>query len=160
MGNTALSSSSSSTSSTLTRTVRQTSRNGGSDYSGPRSTERSSSNSVGRDNQHRGNPIQPWVDIQLPEPEKYRDFQSGPVPHVVSASMAPQAEAVYDLMDKDSEVELCPTCLEEYSDDNPKIIVACGHSFHLSCILEWANRSDMCPFFCKGKLKCPGIDLR
>jgi len=87
MGNTALSASSSSTSSTLTRTVRQTQRSGGSDYSGPRSTERSSSNSVGRDNQHRANPIQPWVDIQLPEPEKYRDFQSGPVPHVVSSSM-------------------------------------------------------------------------
>ncbi|XP_071698073.1 probable E3 ubiquitin-protein ligase RHB1A [Rutidosis leptorrhynchoides] len=41
--------------------------------------------------------------------------------------------------------EECPTCLEEYDEDNPKIITKCEHHFHLSCILEWMERSDTCP---------------
>lgn len=45
---------------------------------------------------------------------------------------------------KDEE-DCCPTCLEEYNDENPKIITKCNHHFHLSCILEWMERSDTCP---------------
>ncbi|XP_071708126.1 probable E3 ubiquitin-protein ligase RHB1A [Rutidosis leptorrhynchoides] len=41
--------------------------------------------------------------------------------------------------------EECPTCFEEYDEDNPKIITKCEHHFHLSCILEWMERSDTCP---------------
>ncbi|KAF7113112.1 hypothetical protein RHSIM_RhsimUnG0160300 [Rhododendron simsii] len=41
--------------------------------------------------------------------------------------------------------EECPTCLEEYDDDDPKIITKCEHHFHLACILEWMERSDTCP---------------
>nr|XP_043638623.1 probable E3 ubiquitin-protein ligase RHB1A [Erigeron canadensis] len=41
--------------------------------------------------------------------------------------------------------EECPTCLEEYDEDNPKIVTKCEHHFHLSCILEWMERSDTCP---------------
>ncbi|KAI7741969.1 hypothetical protein M8C21_008682 [Ambrosia artemisiifolia] len=41
--------------------------------------------------------------------------------------------------------EECPTCLEEYDEENPKIITKCEHHFHLSCILEWMERSDTCP---------------
>ncbi|KAI7754193.1 hypothetical protein M8C21_022035 [Ambrosia artemisiifolia] len=41
--------------------------------------------------------------------------------------------------------EECPTCLEEYDEDNPKIITKCEHHFHLACILEWMERSDTCP---------------
>ncbi|CAH9142604.1 unnamed protein product [Cuscuta epithymum] len=43
------------------------------------------------------------------------------------------------------EEDLCPTCLEEYDMENPKIITKCEHHFHLSCILEWMERSDTCP---------------
>ncbi|RHN46985.1 putative transcription factor C2H2 family [Medicago truncatula] len=39
----------------------------------------------------------------------------------------------------------CPICLEEYDDDNPKNLTKCEHHFHLSCILEWMERSDSCP---------------
>ncbi|KAH6779903.1 hypothetical protein C2S52_011140 [Perilla frutescens var. hirtella] len=45
---------------------------------------------------------------------------------------------------KDEE-DVCPTCLEEYNAENPKITTKCNHHFHLSCILEWMERSDTCP---------------
>ncbi|GKB65697.1 probable E3 ubiquitin-protein ligase RHB1A [Tanacetum coccineum] len=41
--------------------------------------------------------------------------------------------------------EECPTCFEEYDEENPKIVTKCEHHFHLSCILEWMERSDTCP---------------
>ncbi|XP_040377673.1 E3 ubiquitin-protein ligase At3g02290-like isoform X1 [Oryza brachyantha] len=41
--------------------------------------------------------------------------------------------------------DVCPTCLEEYTPDNPKIIAKCSHHYHLSCIYEWMERSDTCP---------------
>ncbi|KAJ8529205.1 hypothetical protein K7X08_036040 [Anisodus acutangulus] len=40
---------------------------------------------------------------------------------------------------------VCPTCLEEYDADNPRILTKCNHHFHLSCILEWMERSETCP---------------
>lgn len=43
------------------------------------------------------------------------------------------------------EEECCPTCLEEYDTENPKIITKCEHHFHLACILEWLERSETCP---------------
>lgn len=39
----------------------------------------------------------------------------------------------------------CPICLEEYDDENPKLMTKCEHHFHLACILEWMERSDICP---------------
>uniref|UniRef100_A0A6N2MUK5 RING-type E3 ubiquitin transferase n=1 Tax=Salix viminalis TaxID=40686 RepID=A0A6N2MUK5_SALVM len=33
----------------------------------------------------------------------------------------------------------------EYDLENPKHITKCEHHFHLSCILEWMERSDTCP---------------
>lgn len=33
----------------------------------------------------------------------------------------------------------------EYVEDNPKILTKCDHHFHLACILEWMERSDICP---------------
>ncbi|XP_026659294.2 E3 ubiquitin-protein ligase At3g02290-like [Phoenix dactylifera] len=41
--------------------------------------------------------------------------------------------------------DVCPTCLEEYTSENPRIIMQCTHHFHLSCIYEWMERSDACP---------------
>lgn len=43
------------------------------------------------------------------------------------------------------EEDVCPTCLEEYDLENPRIITKCEHHFHMSCILEWMERSDTCP---------------
>lgn len=43
------------------------------------------------------------------------------------------------------EEDTCPICLEEYDPENPRITTECEHHFHLSCILEWMERSDTCP---------------
>lgn len=43
------------------------------------------------------------------------------------------------------EEDVCPTCLEEYDSENPKITTKCQHHFHLACIFEWKERSDTCP---------------
>lgn len=32
-----------------------------------------------------------------------------------------------------------------YDEENPKILTKCDHHFHLSCMLEWMERSDICP---------------
>ncbi|XP_022846086.1 E3 ubiquitin-protein ligase At3g02290-like [Olea europaea var. sylvestris] len=41
--------------------------------------------------------------------------------------------------------DVCPTCLEDYTTENPKIMTKCSHHFHLGCIYEWMERSDNCP---------------
>ncbi|KAJ0981942.1 hypothetical protein J5N97_010197 [Dioscorea zingiberensis] len=41
--------------------------------------------------------------------------------------------------------DVCPTCLEEYTSENPKIVMQCSHHFHLGCIYEWMERSEACP---------------
>ncbi|KAG6663551.1 hypothetical protein CIPAW_02G032800 [Carya illinoinensis] len=43
------------------------------------------------------------------------------------------------------EEDVCPICLEEYDSENPNIVTRCEHHFHLSCILEWRERSNACP---------------
>ncbi|XP_047319836.1 probable E3 ubiquitin-protein ligase RHB1A [Impatiens glandulifera] len=43
------------------------------------------------------------------------------------------------------EEDVCPICLEEYIEEDPKILTRCKHHFHLECILEWMERSDVCP---------------
>ncbi|XP_028782921.1 E3 ubiquitin-protein ligase At3g02290 [Neltuma alba] len=43
------------------------------------------------------------------------------------------------------EEDVCPTCLEEYTEENPRILTKCNHHFHLSCIYEWMERSESCP---------------
>ncbi|XP_030515510.1 probable E3 ubiquitin-protein ligase RHB1A [Rhodamnia argentea] len=43
------------------------------------------------------------------------------------------------------EEDVCPICLEGYNEGNPRFITNCEHHFHLSCILEWMERSDICP---------------
>lgn len=42
------------------------------------------------------------------------------------------------------EEDACPICLEDYDTENPRIMTKCEHHFHLSCILEWMERSDSC----------------
>ena len=38
-----------------------------------------------------------------------------------------------------------PFSFAEYDAENPRILTKCEHHFHLSCILEWMERSDTCP---------------
>ncbi|EPS69452.1 hypothetical protein M569_05316, partial [Genlisea aurea] len=45
---------------------------------------------------------------------------------------------------QDEEEDICPTCLDDYDADNPKMVAKCGHHFHLVCILEWMERSPTC----------------
>lgn len=68
-------------------------------------------------------------------------MRSAPPPPLV-----PDKHAVYDLLDEDDE-DVCPTCLEAYTSENPKITSECGHSFHLQCIVRWQTRSGStyCP---------------
>ncbi|XP_056858235.1 E3 ubiquitin-protein ligase AIRP1-like [Raphanus sativus] len=53
---------------------------------------------------------------------------------------------------EDEEDDVCPTCFHEYTEDNPKIVLQCGHIFHLACIYEWMERSQACPFCSKTML--------
>ncbi|CAH8271215.1 unnamed protein product [Arabidopsis lyrata] len=59
-----------------------------------------------------------------------------------SRTMATGNEGVYITSDDE---DVCPTCLEEYTSENPKIVTNCSHHFHLSCIYEWMERSENCP---------------
>lgn len=43
------------------------------------------------------------------------------------------------------EEDVCPTCLEEYTLENPRITLQCSHDYHLGCIYEWMERSQACP---------------
>jgi hypothetical protein len=40
---------------------------------------------------------------------------------------------------------VCPTCLEPYDADNPRVTARCGHHYHLPCIYEWLERAPTCP---------------
>eukprot|EP00877_Chromochloris_zofingiensis_P001105 jgi/Chrzof1/10996/Cz05g19290.t1 len=53
--------------------------------------------------------------------------------------------------DQDEDDDCCPTCLEVYTQDNPKIFTRCGHHFHMQCIYEWLERKDTCPL-CESKM--------
>jgi len=64
--------------------------------------------------------------------------------------VVPEEGNVYKLVEDDEDV--CPTCLEEYEEENPKIEGKCGHDFHLACIYEWLERSELCPM-CARKME-------
>ncbi|KMZ56086.1 hypothetical protein ZOSMA_99G00160 [Zostera marina] len=54
-------------------------------------------------------------------------------------------EKLDELRYSESEDDDCPICLEEYCVENPRIFTKCEHHFHFSCVLEWMERSDVCP---------------
>ncbi|XP_020533730.1 E3 ubiquitin-protein ligase At3g02290 [Jatropha curcas] len=64
-------------------------------------------------------------------------------PHPIRESKL-EAEITYLYASQDDE-DVCPTCLEDYSFDNPRIVTHCQHHFHLGCIYEWMERSQSCP---------------
>lgn len=49
------------------------------------------------------------------------------------------------ILSSSEDEDVCPTCLDEYTPENPKIITRCSHHFHLGCIYEWMERSESCP---------------
>ena len=57
----------------------------------------------------------------------------------------PAQQHLFGDSDDDDDVEICPTCLERYSDDNPRVRTRCGHSFHAQCVFAWLERSEVCP---------------
>ncbi|CAN1826726.1 E3 ubiquitin-protein ligase At3g02290 [Linum perenne] len=60
-------------------------------------------------------------------------------------SSAKSSSGIGYIYSSSEDEEVCPTCLEEYTPENPKIMTKCAHHFHLGCIYEWMERSDSCP---------------
>ncbi|GKV16950.1 hypothetical protein SLEP1_g27515 [Rubroshorea leprosula] len=60
-------------------------------------------------------------------------------------STAKSASGIGYVYSSSEEEDICPTCLEEYTPENPKIMTKCSHHFHLGCIYEWMERSENCP---------------
>ncbi|GIL90660.1 hypothetical protein Vretifemale_18357, partial [Volvox reticuliferus] len=57
---------------------------------------------------------------------------------------------------QDEDDDFCPTCLEAYTSENPKIFTECGHHFHMPCIYAWLERKDTCPM-CESPMQAPGM---
>lgn len=41
--------------------------------------------------------------------------------------------------------DVCSICLDEFTQDDPAQLTDCRHSYHLQCIMQWAQRSCECP---------------
>ncbi|KAF3431619.1 hypothetical protein FNV43_RR26350 [Rhamnella rubrinervis] len=61
------------------------------------------------------------------------------------SSMDKRNNAFLQSFDSLETEDVCPTCLEEYTPENPKITTECCHGYHLSCIYEWLERKNTCP---------------
>ncbi|XP_042428049.1 E3 ubiquitin-protein ligase At3g02290-like [Zingiber officinale] len=82
------------------------------------------------------------------ESKSKSDFDSRSKFCIPESSLKNTAEArkeVTYLFPSSEEEDVCPTCLEEYTSEDPKIIMQCSHHFHLGCIYEWMERSEACP---------------
>ncbi|KAK8466185.1 hypothetical protein PHAVU_008G026500 [Phaseolus vulgaris] len=79
-----------------------------------------------------------WNDTSEDGSKEYRKSSV----RLSSAKLTTGAGVVYS---SSEEEDVCPTCLEEYTEENPKIVTNCSHHFHLGCIYEWMERSDNCP---------------
>ncbi|KAK4740763.1 hypothetical protein SAY87_024351 [Trapa incisa] len=64
------------------------------------------------------------------------------------------ADGLIDMQSSSDDEDICPTCLEEYTPENPKITTQCSHHFHLGCIYEWMERSESCPICGKAMEFC------
>lgn len=63
----------------------------------------------------------------------------------VKLSSRKSASDIANAYSSSEDEDVCPTCLEEYTSENPKIMTKCSHHFHLGCIYEWMERSEKCP---------------
>lgn len=43
------------------------------------------------------------------------------------------------------EPNVCSICLDEFVEADPGVPTRCRHSYHLQCIMQWAQRSRECP---------------
>lgn len=74
----------------------------------------------------------------------------------IIASVLPHAGILLDSQLEDEQEDVCATCLEQYTVQNPKTFTECGHHFHLQCIFEWLNRKETCPI-CETPMHIPGL---
>ncbi|XP_039034659.1 E3 ubiquitin-protein ligase RLIM-like [Hibiscus syriacus] len=63
----------------------------------------------------------------------------------------PEAEVACAYGSSEDE-DVCPTCLDEYERENPRIVLQCSHSYHLGSIYEWMERSENRPICGKKKM--------
>ncbi|KAK7295536.1 hypothetical protein RJT34_18446 [Clitoria ternatea] len=82
-----------------------------------------------------------WNDTADDGSKEYRSNSKSSV-RLSSAKLTTGVGLIYA---SSEEEDVCPTCLEEYTEENPKIVTKCSHHFHLGCIYEWMERSDNCP---------------
>mmetsp|Transcript_8608 Transcript_8608/g.15568 ORF Transcript_8608/g.15568 Transcript_8608/m.15568 type:complete len:157 (-) Transcript_8608:816-1286(-) len=83
--------------------------------------------------------------------KKTMDFEPGSRTPPLPPPLVPDKHFVYDLCEGEEE-DICVTCLEEYTETNPRMVSECGHEFHLACIYEWLERNPHCPV-CAAKMK-------
>ncbi|GAV83224.1 zf-RING_2 domain-containing protein [Cephalotus follicularis] len=81
-----------------------------------------------------------WNDPACEEGSKEQNSKSS-----LKLSLAKATPGIGHVYLSAEEEDVCPTCLEEYTPENPKIMTKCSHHFHLGCIYEWMERSDSCP---------------
>jgi len=63
-------------------------------------------------------------------PKQHIGFEEGTPSPPLPPPLVPDSKAVYDLLEGEHE-EVCPTCLEEYTNENPRMTSMCQHTFHL-----------------------------
>ncbi|CAN1778098.1 Probable E3 ubiquitin-protein ligase RHB1A, partial [Linum perenne] len=98
--------------------------------------------------------LQECEDVKEPGKTK-SDLELDPVEELEEVEIS---KPVGPFIPPTEEEDCCPTCLEEYDDENPRIITKCEHHFHLACILEWMERSDTCPVCDKEMIFDPPIE--
>uniref|UniRef100_A0A7S1ETP9 RING-type E3 ubiquitin transferase n=1 Tax=Timspurckia oligopyrenoides TaxID=708627 RepID=A0A7S1ETP9_9RHOD len=91
-------------------------------------------------------------------PKQHIGFEEGTPSPPLPPPLVPDSKAVYDLLEGEHE-EVCPTCLEEYTNENPRMTSMCQHTFHLACIYEWLERSPYCPICAKKMMFADGSEM-
>ncbi|XP_010525134.1 PREDICTED: E3 ubiquitin-protein ligase At3g02290 isoform X1 [Tarenaya hassleriana] len=82
-----------------------------------------------------------WVSKSVPEDGSKEGYSKSTL-RIMQSKTTAGNETMYVLSEDE---DVCPTYLEEYTVENPKIVTKCSHHFHLGCIYEWMERSENCP---------------
>ncbi|EKF31995.1 hypothetical protein MOQ_004162 [Trypanosoma cruzi marinkellei] len=70
---------------------------------------------------------------------------STPAGSLTSFGKVCKEKTVVAATEKGEEEEICCICLEEYTEENPMLYGECKHHFHLPCLMNWKQRSNVCP---------------
>lgn len=89
--------------------------------------------------------------LSQPLPLSATRYEATPPPVHSPPTPSPRALPVHE-----EEPDVCCICLEEYNADNPMFRGECRHHFHLSCLMEWKQRSNSCPMCCANTLQGVG----